>query len=386
MNHFFGYYAIQPWNADGTYLLCLEVPFQDHMPSPEDKATVGVVECSSGRFIPLADTRAWNFQQASMMHWLPTAPKSEIIFNDRQANCFMSVILNVHTREHRTLTRPIAAISKSGKRALSLNFSRLQWGVRRDYGYAGVDDVYAGKLHPLEESIYSIDLESDEQWPVVSLADVFATLGGRIEEMKKYPVCFNHVAYNTDDSRFAFLIQWSGPLFPKWMRIWKLKKLERGGAIMFTAKTDGSDLQCLTGFGNVSHYDWRSPSEILMWAKRGDHSNFYLVAKDQWRSIADGVLTEDGHCSFSPDREWIVTDTYPDRTNHRTLKLFRWENGPQIILGRFYSSPTFTKEIRCDLHPRWDRPGTQICFDSIHEGTRQLYVIDVSNYVHKVHT
>lgn len=42
MHHFFGYYGIQPWDADEKYLLCLETLFHDHVPHAEDKATFGV--------------------------------------------------------------------------------------------------------------------------------------------------------------------------------------------------------------------------------------------------------------------------------------------------------------------------------------------------------
>ena len=37
--------------------------------------------------------------------------------------------------------------------------------------------------------------------------------------------------------------------------------------------------------------------------------------------------------------------------------------------------------MRSDLHPRWNRDGTQICFDSVHEGTRQVYVLNVKEIV-----
>jgi len=30
------------------------------------------------------------------------------------------------------------------------------------------------------------------------------------------------------------------------------------------------------------------------------------------------------------------------------------------------------------LHPRWNRDGLAVCIDSVHEGERQMYVIDVS--------
>ena len=31
---------------------------------------------------------------------------------------------------------------------------------------------------------------------------------------------------------------------------------------------------------------------------------------------------------------------------------------------------------RCDLHPRWRPDGRQLAFNSVHEGSRQIYVID----------
>ena len=34
---------------------------------------------------------------------------------------------------------------------------------------------------------------------------------------------------------------------------------------------------------------------------------------------------------------------------------------------------------RCDLHPRWRPDGKMIGFNSVHEGYRQVYVMDVKN-------
>src|SRR5208282_4775621 len=111
-NHFFGYYGIQPWDSTGRNLLSLEVPFQDHPPLPDEKATIGMVELSSRKFIALSETSAWNFQQGAMMHWLPNSSSgSELIFNDRVGGRAVSVILNVRTRERRILGRAIGAVS-----------------------------------------------------------------------------------------------------------------------------------------------------------------------------------------------------------------------------------------------------------------------------------
>jgi Tol biopolymer transport system component len=93
------------------------------------------------------------------------------------------------------------------------------------------------------------------------------------------------------------------------------------------------------------------------------------------------VLTEDGHCSYSPDRQWVLTDTYPDDRHERTLLLYHPESGRRLDLGRFHSPPALEGECRCDLHPRWSRDGRRVCFDSAHEGTRQMYVLDVTQWI-----
>ena len=49
----------------------------------------------------------------------------------------------------------------------------------------------------------------------------------------------------------------------------------------------------------------------------------------------------------------------------------------KILLGKFQHEEQFTGDVRCDLHPRWATDGKTITFDSVHEGTRQIYCIDL---------
>jgi len=149
---------------------------------------------------------------------------------------------------------------------------------------------------------------------------------------------------------------------------------------MFTSDLKGNDPRCLIDYGLVSHFDWLDPKTILVWANiQGLGDAFYLVRDggSSVRKVGEGILTQDGHCSFSPDRRRILTDTYPGRDQAREIMLFEWEKGNLLSLGKFHSDPALTGEIRCDLHPRWSRSGKGICFDSTHEGSRQLYVMDL---------
>ena len=134
----------------------------------------------------------------------------------------------------------------------------------------------------------------------------------------------------------------------------------------------------------TSHYDWRSPTEVLAWARLPPERFRYFLFTDQTRAVlpmGERWFNSDGHCSFSPDRRWVLTDTYPHKEPFRRLVLYRWPDGPRVDIGRFFSPPELDGEIRCDLHPRWNRDGRQVCIDSAHEGVRQMYVLDVGDVV-----
>ena len=94
-----------------------------------------------------------------------------------------------------------------------------------------------------------------------------------------------------------------------------------------------------------------------------------------------GVLDEDGHCTCSPNKKWMLTDTYPDEKGNRTLILYNFEANERINVGIFYSQPKYSGPMNCDLHPRWNRDGSKICFDSTHEGMRQVYIVNLEEII-----
>ncbi len=367
-HHFFGYYDKCPWDSTERYLLALEVDFMDRAPRPSDVAVVGLVDLEEGcKWVPIAETRAWNWQQGCMLQWMPSAPHRAIIYNDRRGGRFVSVIKDVWSGEERVLPVPIYALSPDGRLALTLNFSRLQV-TRPGYGYPGVDDPTVRDPRPRNDGIYLVDLESGEWELILSIAE--------LAEFKPEPSMegavhwVNHILFSPDGRRFAFLHRWSRP----------------GGwyTRLFTAEPDGSELYCVTNGGVVSHFCWRDSEHILAWAlKRGVGEAFFLFTDltGECEVVGEGVLTQNGHCSYSPDGRWILTDTYPDAEGFRHLLLYDTAEGRLVEVGKFYSPPELTGEIRCDLHPRWSRSGREVCIDSAHEGSRQVYVVDVSDVV-----
>ena len=78
---FASYYAINAWSADGRYATVLETDVKGRLATEKDVAVLGVVDAQdNNRFLPLTNTRCWNFQEATMAHWLGTAPQTHFIF------------------------------------------------------------------------------------------------------------------------------------------------------------------------------------------------------------------------------------------------------------------------------------------------------------------
>jgi len=368
-HHYFGYYDKFPWDATGRYLVGLETYFMHRPPAGDDYAIIGRIDLWEGnRWEPMAKTNAWNWQQGTMLHWLPTAPDQKIIYNDREGDHFISVIRDLETGEAHILPLPVYALSRDGRSAVSLNFARVA-RTRPGYGYAGAPDPWADDPHPVEDGIYWMDLETGEHRLIISLAQIVEIRhDSTMDEGEHW---FNHLQFCTDNSRFLFLHRWKKPDGGRYTRL-------------FTANPDGSDIYCVSDHDMVSHFDWKNATQILAWARRhglGDRYFLFTDRTDQIEVVGESTLSCDGHCSYSPDRRWILTDTYPDAERMRTLILYRPEDDYRVNIGRFFAPKKLDGEIRCDLHPRWSRDGTQVCFDSVHEGTRQIYVVDVEDIV-----
>ena len=46
-------------------------------------------------------------------------------------------------------------------------------------------------------------------------------------------------------------------------------------------------------------------------------------------------------------------------------------------ISRVFAPFKYDNDTRCDLHPRWNHKGDQVCFDGVIEGCRGLYSVSV---------
>jgi len=363
-HHFFGYYGICPWNQSGEYLLSLESPFQDHFPTQDEPAAIGLVDAHSGTFEKISETHAWNLQQGAMLHWNPLH-HDEILYNDRQDNQIVSVVMNIHTGKKRILPAAINGLSHNGKYALSLSYGRLG-RLRKTVSYQGIEDPTINIPHPDNEGVFVMDMRTGQRTLAVSVLDFYTLIKDRHPELKDRHLWCNHTVFNKSDTRFFFL-----------GRSMEEGHLQTG---MFTADRDGGSLREVIAYGSsVSHFDWRNDQEIVATFKyqgQGRRHVLFTDGKPDYRVLGQGMLDFDGHCTFAPDGNWLATDRKRGLSQSLILYNIETREGQKIVTLDMKRKRHISGHLRCDFHPRWNRTGDAICFDGIDPktATRQLHV------------
>ena len=377
--HWFGYYDKLQVDSTGRYVLGCEVDTIFRSPTDQDTLTVGMVDLqNNNQWIPLGTSNAWGWQQGCMLQWIPGS-KEEIIWNDIQNGKFVSHVLNIRTKEKRTLPKAIYTLSNDGTFALGTEFNRIQ-NLRPGYGYPGVEDPYADDKHPATIGLYKIDLKTGASQMLISI-DEMATQPNEGENLSNYWHWFNHLLVSPDNQRFVFLHRWRQKLGER------ADRASTGFSTrMVTANVDGSDRYIVDASGYTSHFVWHDSKSLFMWTKPvGKDWGFYIF-EDKTNSIQQvgkELMTQNGHNTYVPNtnNEWILNDTYPQGDERmQELYLYHVPSQRKVILGRFHEPEKFSGEWRCDLHPRCNPPGTKVYFDSTHEGSkRQMYMIDIKD-------
>lgn len=359
--NYFGYYDKSPWNKDNSKVLTMLVPFDDKHSNGNDYAKVGYVEEKTNKFIEIDDTNSWNLQQGCMLQWINQNNNENIIYNKFIENKYCSIIYNMQTKEKNIIDYPIYCISKNGKYGLSLDFSRLG-RLRPGYGYSNLKDNSVGQLAPDDNGIWLINLEENSSKLIISLKEIINFEHNKTMDGVEHK--FNHIEFNPSGSRFMFLHRW--------------KHNGIGYSRLFTANIDGSDLYCIADDVMISHSCWKNDYQILSWSRKkeiGDRYYLYTDKTDEFEIIGEGILTSDGHPSYSNDGRYILTDTYPDKFRIKSLIIYDTLENKRYDIGKYYAPFKYDGEVRCDFHPRWSLDNKYISFDSVHEGKRKQYVI-----------
>ena len=368
--YFYGYYDKSPWDKNDRYIIALKVKKANKVPDSVEEANIVVFDTkNNNKVYEIGKTHCWNTQQGCMAQWIGPDFENKIIYNDFRNGKYVSVIYNfVEKKEEKVFDMPIYDVSKDGKYALTLDFSRLH-RLRKGYGYANVEEITKRELCPDKTCIWKIDLNTGNITSVVKYTDL-ANFETR-KEMNGAEHKVNHIMISPNGERFMVLHRW-------------FKHNEKFTRLV-TMNVDGSDMYNLSDDNFVSHCCWKNNNEILSFLRKKETGNHYYLMKDKSKEYKMywEKLNTDGHCTYSFDGKYIITDTYPNRKRVASVYLCDEQNSLKRV-AQVFAPFKYDNDVRCDLHPRWNHNGTKICIDSVHEGKKELYVIDISEEVKNI--
>jgi hypothetical protein len=348
------------------------------MPKLGEMAKIILFDLDTGTHRTLTETKAWNFQQGCMLHWLPSDPNQKIIYNDCDGHKPVAKVLDINTGETWSLPKAIYGLGHGKDIGLATNPTKLARN-RKVTSYPCFEDIPMKNhmdRHPKNDGVYLMDLHTGESHMIIDIDRIWnadpVTREMDPEELDDPNVSemwFDHVGLSPDNKRIFILA--------------RFKKFG-GGLItsMWTVNTDGSDLYKMVDYyTNLSHFEWLLPTEIMVTMKilpNTPHSHVILTDRTpNKRVFAPNALTRDGHPTLSPDGTLLATDCYPTQ-GFRYVYVAEMQSETVTTVASFANPKEITGELRCDPHCRWSRDGRQLCFDGITPaGDRQVFLIDI---------
>jgi hypothetical protein len=398
--------------------------------------------CQTDNFIPLHKTHAWNYPQGARQQWFGETDicLCNDRANDGQLICQMYDARRREHIE--ALPFPVHCINAAANKAVIINYDRLySCGVYGYVPFDGKniklldfpedDGLWIGDLKTGEKQLVAsirqiascgVKKLVKTGFPHYVTHPLLNPSGTRIVFLHRYRVLdggetsrlmtvgldgsklrclskgfLSHFTWLSDDELFIW-----GAHQPGLSAMREAQYLRIPGILQCARLAKGL-IRAVRG-GSVS--DAATSGKI--------QSKAFLLIKDSdcatIEKRAIGTLTEDGHPMARPGNpRVVVSDTYPDVRGDRQLYIYDVDKNERVDIGvfrRIFEKPDVSKfsvkdvqrgtdprivkrfdlehylfarsGLHCDLHPRWSHDGNSVWFDSIHEGTRQLYTAAIS--------
>ncbi|HUT36830.1 MAG TPA: hypothetical protein VNE39_25335 [Planctomycetota bacterium] len=377
------FFDTSPFSPSGRYLGLTRLPYEDRLPRPGDIAEVVLVDLEAGEERVVADTRGWDTQLGAQVQW--GATDAQLFFNDLDPTTWrpFGVVLDPATGKRRDLEGTVYMVSPDGKRAASPCLRRT---AVTQAGYGVVvppERVPRNRGASADDGLYVTDTATGKCELLVSFAQVLEAATPLLEARDYEGGAFYaaHVKWNRQGTRLMLVLRWvpdgRGRMKPH----------------VVTMGADASDLRiaipAAEWLKGGHHPDWCPDGEHVMMNLKLDGKTLRLVQArfdgSGLKAMTEAVLGS-GHPTLHPNGRHVLTDAYPGepvafKDGTVPIRLINLQKGTEATLVRIRTVPPYTGpkgELRVDPHPAWDRRFGRIAFNACPEGTRRVYVADLT--------
>ena len=348
----FGYYDKSPINPSGEYVLYGKA--KEHS-IPGQWIDICIYEIKTGRNKKIGETNTWNWQQGCMAQWIGERTVSFNHYNCINNKYITRQVSIDNPNNVKDYDRAAYNYNSIFSKYLSLNFYRLDL-FAKGYGYPYCVD----SMDYSKDGIWEIEVDTNQAKLILSLQSIIDYEAKDYKNLLHY---VNHVAYTPNNKSIIFIHRWqlNGGEF-----ISRLLKYD------FTTKS----LETLLDNGHVSHYCWKDEYLLLIFATNSNKQKGYMEVniKTKESYMIDGLPLEDGHPTYSNDRNLILTDSYPNQRRYQFLFIYDNVTRKLYKMDKLWSPFKYFNDERCDLHPRWNYDNSYICADNTSSGYRGLKI------------
>ncbi|MCY7351733.1 MAG: hypothetical protein LH606_13870 [Cytophagaceae bacterium] len=372
------FFDTSPLSPSGRYLALFRFPQETRSPQPGEVGEVILVDRQTGQERVVAQSRGWEMQLGANVQWGRT--DEELYFNDVDTTTWQAFALQLNplTGQARRMGGTVFMASPDGTKLATYNLissRRAQAG----YGVVVPKDRVVRNVGPVEaDGIDVVNTATGQAQRVVTIRRIYEKTVPSIaianpQEFEYY--CFQ-VKWNPQGTRLLTTMQWA-----------PLTGGPRRRAVI-TMRPDGSDLRTA-----ITPDQWAKGGHHINWTPDGEHLSMNLnvdgkpgleiiTVRYDGSDLKTVFSPGSGHPSFQTGGlPFMVTDAYPGELGLTEgsvpIRLMNVQTGTEQTLVSIFLSKA-EGEFRIDAHPAWDRSGRYVIFNGFTDGTRGVFLADVT--------
>jgi len=418
------FFDSSPISPSGRYLALTRLPYENRLPRPGDVAEIVVVDLETGKEQIVDETRGWDTQLGAQTQW--GASDRELLYNDVDIRDWrpFGVCFDLSAGTRRPLDGTIYHVSPDGRTAVSPCLKRTA-ATQLGYG-VWVPETARPKNRGAasDDGIYVTDIATGSSKLLISLAEIVAHGPAELRgnEYARGDFYGAHVKWSSTGDRLMFVLRWLPETSLSTSARTQLRKLAFAmarripglvrqarkshgvtGAVkrlsklmkpnLLTMNTDGSEIRLALGAEawrrGGHHPNWFPDGQrIVMNLNRdGDAIRFVSISAEGGRpELLAPQRIGSGHPSMHCDGVHLLSDAKPGEAvaagdGTSPIRLIDTRSGREQLLALVRTqSPggDGNEALRVDAHPAWDRTFRRVVFNGFVDGTRRVYVSDVS--------